>query len=88
MEKKKKYLDLKQIEEEYGFNPNTIKRERYEQKAGQSKKLKPDEVRNADGFGYTTEANQYYGKLFYKRDDIENWIANHKLAAPKDAVNG
>ena len=51
MEKKKKYLDLKQIEEEYGFNPNTIKRERYEQKAVQSKKLKPDEVRNADGFG-------------------------------------
>ena len=88
MNKNKKYLDLKQIEDEQGFNPNTIKRERYEQKLVQSKKIKPDDVRNADGFGYTTEAYQYYGKLFYKRDDIENWIANHKLAAPKDAVNG
>ena len=28
---KKKYLSLEDLREEYGFNPNTIKRERYEQ---------------------------------------------------------
>lgn len=64
---KKKYLSLEDLREEYGFNPNTIKRERYEQKAVTEKRLKPEDVRNASGFGYTTEAYQMYGKLMYKR---------------------
>ena len=67
---KKKYLSLEDLREEYGFNPNTIKRERYEQKAVTEKRLKPEDVRNASGFGYTTEAYQMYGKLMYKREDV------------------
>ena len=43
---KKKYLSLEDLREEYGFNPNTIKRERYEQKAVTEKRLKPEDVRN------------------------------------------
>ena len=70
----------------YYFNPNTIKRERYEQKAVTEKRLKPEDVRNASGFGYTTEAYQMYGKLMYKREDVENFINAHKLPSPQEAL--
>ena len=83
---KKKYLSLEDLREEYGFNPNTIKRERYEQKAVTEKILKPEDVRNASGFGYTTEAYQMYGKLMYKREDVENFINAHKLPSPQEAL--
>tara|TARA_Y100000114_G_scaffold146718_1_gene157736 strand:- start:171 stop:446 length:276 start_codon:yes stop_codon:yes gene_type:complete len=83
---KKKYLSLEDLREEYGFNPNTIKRERYEQKAVTEKRLKPEDVRNASGFGYTTEAYQMYGKLMYKREDVENFINAHKLPSPQEAL--
>ena len=84
--KTKKMLSLKDLEEEYGFNPNTIKRERYEQKAVQEKRLEPDDVRNANGFGYTTEAYHMYGKLYYKRDDVENFIESHRLPSPQEVI--
>ena len=83
---KKKYLSLEDLREEYGFNPNTIKRERYEQKAVTEMRLKPEDVRNASGFGYTTEAYQMYGKLMYKREDVENFINAHKLPSPQEAL--
>ena len=83
---KKKYLSLEDLREEYGFNPNTIKRERNEQKAVTEKRLKPEDVRNASGFGYTTEAYQMYGKLMYKREDVENFINAHKLPSPQEAL--
>ena len=83
---KKKYLSLEDLREEYGFNPNTIKRERYEQNAVTEKRLKPEDVRNASGFGYTTEAYQMYGKLMYKREDVENFINAHKLPSPQEAL--
>jgi hypothetical protein len=83
---KKVMLSLKDLEDEYGFNPNTIKRERYEQKAVKENRLEPDEVRNAYGFGYTTTAYQMYGKLMYKRDDVESFIEAHKLPSPKQAL--
>ena len=87
LENKKIMLSLKDLEEEYGLNPNTIKRERYEQKAVQEKRLKEDDVRNASGFGYTTEAYQMYGKLFYKREDVENFISKHRQQSPKEILH-
>ena len=80
---KKKYLSLEDLREEYGFNPNTIKRERYEQKAVTEKRLKPEDVRNASGFGYTTEAYQMYGKLMYKKkwekEDRESGLSAEEI---------
>ena len=48
--------------------------------------LSDGSVRNANGFGYTTEAYHMYGKLYYKRDDVENFIESHRLPSPQEAI--
>ena len=48
-------LSLKDVELYFNLSANTIKRERWEQKQVRQNKLKLEEVKNLDGFGYTTE---------------------------------
>ncbi len=82
----KKMLSLSELQRDYGLNSNTIKRERYEMKAVKEKKLKEEDVKNASGFGYTTIAYPMYGKLFYKREDVEKFIEQHREASPQERL--
>tara|TARA_R110000824_G_scaffold92041_2_gene223527 strand:+ start:743 stop:1030 length:288 start_codon:yes stop_codon:yes gene_type:complete len=84
--KELKVLSLKQMEDEYGFSPGTIKRERWEQKRVKEHKLKPNEKVSTGGFGFETPAIMQYGKLKYKRTDIEAWLDKHLETAPTQSL--
>jgi len=79
-------LGLKDLEHDYGLNPSTIKRERWEQKKVKENKLKEGQKVKTDGFGYTTPAHIYYGRLMYRRADVEAWIQRHAIPAPAEAL--
>ena len=63
MEDQKEMLTLKDLEEKYGFNPNTIMRERWEMKKVTQQKPKCEngkyylKIKAKDGSEYTQEVN-------------------------------
>ncbi len=63
MEDQKEMLTLKDLEEKYGFNPNTIMRERWEMKKVKQQKPKCEngkyylKIKAKDGSEYTQEVN-------------------------------
>ena len=63
----KKLLDLQDLEDEYGLKPDTVKRERW---------LK-NKTKISDGFGAEVKAINLHGRIRYRRDDIEKFIAAH-----------
>lgn len=75
-------LSLKDLQNFYNLSPATIKRERWEQKAVKQNKIKPEEVRNLNGFGYNVDCVPMYRKLYYKKDDVEAFINSHIEKAP------
>jgi len=81
-------LSLKDLEKYYHLSPSTIKRERWEQKQVKQNKMKPEEVRNLDGFGYSIEPHFMYGKLYYSKTDVLDFIDSKKEQSPKARVDG
>jgi len=63
----KKLLDLQDLKDEYGLKPDTVKRERW---------LK-NKNKISDGFGAEVKAINLHGRIRYRRDDIEKFIAAH-----------
>ena len=63
MEDQKEMLTLKDLEEKYGFNPNTIMRERWEMKTVKQQKQECEngkyylKIKAKDGSEYTQEVN-------------------------------
>ena len=80
-------LSLKDLEKFYHLSPSTIKRERYEQKLIKQNKMKPEEARNLNGFGYKVDCIEMYRKLYFKRSDVEAFINEHLKPAPAKVVN-
>jgi len=81
-------LSLKDLATYYQLSPGTIKRERWEQKAVRQNKMKPEDVRNLDGFGYKVDSVKLYRKIYYKREDVEAFIAEHVQQSPMKQING
>ena len=81
-------LSLKDVELYFNLSANTIKRERWEQKQVRQNKLKLEEVKNLDGFGYTTEPIFMYGKLYYRKQDVLNFIESRTELSPEQRVDG
>ena len=50
--------------------------------------MKPEEVRNLDGFGYSIEPHFMYGKLYYSKTDVLDFIDSKKEQSPKARVDG
>lgn len=70
-------LTLKDLQTYYNLSPATIKRERWEQKAVKQNKIKPDAVRNLNGFGYEVDCVEMYRKLYYEKHKVEAFINSH-----------
>tara|TARA_R110000823_G_scaffold4975_1_gene19854 strand:- start:113 stop:430 length:318 start_codon:yes stop_codon:yes gene_type:complete len=81
-------LSLKDLEQRYRLSPSTIKRERWEQKQVKQNKMKPEDVRNLNGFGYSTKPIFMYGKLYYEKQDVLDFIDSKREQSPKDRVDG
>ena len=81
-------LRLKQLKEFYSLNPNTIMRERYEQREVSAGRLDESSVYNTSGFGYTVRPVKYGNRLMFKKADVEKWIEDNTVPAPIDEVNG
>ncbi len=77
-------LDLKALKKFYGFSPETIKRERWEQKKVKAGKKKPDEIRNPDGIGFKLQPVACYSKLMFEKKDVEKYIADHKIPSAEE----
>ena len=75
-------LTLKALKAYYNLSPATIKRERWEQKQVKQNKLKPEDVRNLDGFGYRVDCVEMYRKLYYEKHKVEAFINEHNVLAP------
>ena len=81
-------LDLKQINHLYGLAPGTIKRERWLQKQIREKKIKAGDASkiNTSGFGFRYEPVIMYGKIYYKRKDVEYFIKTCIENSPKELL--
>jgi hypothetical protein len=81
----KELLSLADLKERYNINPNTIKRERWEQR--QIQKGKDVDVRNPDGLGFKLDSVCLYRKIYYRKTDVENYIKAHTTPAPEKALS-
>ena len=81
-------LDLKQINHLYGLAPGTIKRERWLQKQIREKKIKAGDASkiNTSGFGFRYDPIIMYGKIYYKRKDVEHFIKTCTEKSPMEAL--
>ena len=79
-------LDLKQINHLYGLAPGTIRRERWLQKKIQQRKLKAKDAEKIDtsGFGFRYEPVIMYGKIYYRRKDVEHFIKTCQEKSPME----
>ena len=65
----------------YGFNPNTIRREIWEQKK-RNPKFKDD--KKIRGLGYHVPHHKSGRKIMFKKADIEAWLKKQYTKAPAD----
>ena len=79
-------LSLKDLKAYYNLSPATIKRERWEQKAIKQNKIKTEDVRNLNGFGYVVDCLPMYRKLYYEKADVEAFIDSHIQKAPSKLI--
>jgi len=79
-------IDLEEMRDLFGFNPQTIKRERYLQKQIQSGKNINGQRYNPDGLGFKLQPIQYTknGSLRYYTKDVVNYIADHQQPSPEE----
>ena len=81
-------LDLQQIDHLYGLAPGTIRRERWLQKKIKERKIKAEDAKkiNTSGFGFMYDPVVMYGKLYYRRKDVEHFIKNCQEKSPKELL--
>ncbi len=81
-------LDLEQIHHLYGLAPGTIRRERWQQKLIKERKIKAEDVKkiNTSGFGFLYEPVLMYGKLYYRRKDVEHFIKTCQEKSPMEQL--
>ena len=81
-------LDLKQINHLYGLAPGTIKRERWLQKQIKEKKIKAGDASkiNTSGFGFRYDPIIMYGKIYYRRKDVEHFIKTCMEQSPEELL--
>tara|TARA_R100000742_G_C4273074_1_gene92515 strand:- start:49 stop:426 length:378 start_codon:yes stop_codon:yes gene_type:complete len=78
-------LDLKQLQHLYRLSPGTIRRERWLQKKIKQQ-IKTEEEVDTSGFGFCVEPIPMYGKLYYRRRDVEKFIKSKQEKAPEELL--
>ena len=81
-------LDLQQIKHLYGLSPGTIRRERWLQKKIKERTIKAEEAEkiNTSGFGFMYEPVVMYGKIYYRRRDVEHFINTCQEKSPMEIM--
>ena len=81
-------LDLNQINHLYGLAPGTIRRERWLQKQIKEQKISAGKAAkiNTSGFGFMYDPIIMYGKIYYKRKDVEHFIKTCTEKSPMEAL--
>ena len=81
-------LDLNQINHLYGLAPGTIRRERWLQKQIKEQKIKAGDASkiNTSGFGFRYEPVIMYGKIYYRRSDVEHFIKTCMEKSPDELL--
>ena len=81
-------LDLNQINHLYGLAPGTIRRERWLQKQIKEQKIKAGDASkiNTSGFGFRYEPVIMYGKIYYRRKDVEHFIKTCQEKSPMEVL--
>tara|TARA_R100000781_G_scaffold62190_1_gene39538 strand:+ start:1676 stop:1987 length:312 start_codon:yes stop_codon:yes gene_type:complete len=74
-------LDLQEIYQVYGFNPNTIRREIWEQKK-RNPKFKDDKA--IRGIGYHLPSSKVGRKITFRKADIDAWLEKQYTKAPAE----
>ena len=82
----KEIINLKELEEKFGFSGQTIKRERYLQKQIQSGKNIKGQRYNANGLGFKLQPIQYTnnGELHYYTKDVIQYIEDNQQLSPEE----
>lgn len=82
----KEIINLKGLEEKFGFCGQTIKRERYLQKQIQSGKNIKGQRYNANGLGFKLQPIQYStnGELRYYTKDVVQYIKDNQQSSPEE----
>ncbi len=81
-------VSLNDIENIWGLNPNTIKKERWAQKIVNEGRKLPDNVRfNQEGLGFVLDPIILNKKLYYYTRDVINFIQSKQELSPKEEIN-
>ena len=80
-------VSLKQMQEIWGFNPNTIRRERWLQTCiNEGKPIKPGQRYNASGLGFRLRPVIISKKVHYYTKDVIEYVKSQQEHSPEERV--